>query len=216
MQRSMFNASNGLQTPARSRAINSRLQVPANPAHRGWTDEDRPPGGPMFALKPGTKRCFLPHFLTSLRVFATRSIHDFPGAKISFRVLIQADLVAHSPLACPPKPRRRRVAHLPTACAFNTGKAASSRRTPKHAPPQAARQLRTSILFRPFTHPSSLITHHCTYPLRALRVSALSPYSVVRCRLLAVNGRPSPYYCSLRAVAVSSPEPSAGGTSHEL
>ena len=115
MQRSMFNASNGLQTPVRSRAINVSLEVPRNPAVLGWTDEDRPPGGPMFALKTGTKPRFLAPFLTRLRECSTRSIQEFPGDKISFRVVIHDGLVAHSPLTCPPKPRRRRVAHLPAA-----------------------------------------------------------------------------------------------------
>ena len=75
-RRSMLNASNGLQTPVRSRALIFSLQVPRNPAVRAWTDEDLPSGGPVFALKPGTNPSFLPHFLTDFRVFTTRSARN--------------------------------------------------------------------------------------------------------------------------------------------
>jgi len=55
----------------------------------------------MFALKPGTKPCFLAHFLARLRLFSTRIIQDFHGDKISFRVVIQyhAALVFIAPLS---------------------------------------------------------------------------------------------------------------------
>jgi len=45
----------------------------------------------MFALKTGTKPCITAHFLTTLRVFATRSIHHFHGDEISFRFVVRDD-----------------------------------------------------------------------------------------------------------------------------